>query len=49
MKRIKKQEPLGLASEMIIEQIRRTKFWFWAFIVAITAFFISCIRATMQN
>lgn len=34
MKKIKPEKPLGIASEIIRGQMRRTRFWFWAFIVA---------------
>ena len=49
MKRIKAERPMGLASEMIIEQMNRTQFWFRAFVVATIAFIISCIRAIMHK
>lgn len=45
----KKERSLGLASEMIIDQMRRTRFWFMAFIVVSVAFIISCARAIMQK
>lgn len=33
-KKIKPEQPLGIASEVLREEIRRTKFWFCCFIVA---------------
>ena len=34
MKKIKPEQPLGLASEIIIEVNRRKRFWFGSFITA---------------
>lgn len=33
-KKIKPEQPLGIASEMLRNQLRCTRFWFWAFVVA---------------
>ena len=33
-KEIKPEQPLGIASEVLREEIQRTRFWFWAFVVA---------------
>lgn len=49
MKKIKAERSMGIASEIIREEVKRTKFWFWAFVVAVTAFIISCIRAIIQK
>ena len=33
-KKIKPEQPLGIASEILHEEIKREKFWFCSFIVA---------------
>lgn len=48
-KRMRDYGGAGIATELIVEQMRRTRFWFWAFVVAVIAFIISCIRAMMQK
>lgn len=34
MKKIKPEKPLGIASEIIRDENRRKKFWFFCFVVA---------------
>ena len=43
-KRMKDYEGAGIATELIVWQMNRTRFWFCAFVIAIMAFIISCLR-----
>lgn len=40
----KDYEDAGIATELIVWQMKRARFWFCAFAIAATAFIISCIR-----
>lgn len=44
MKRMKDYEDAGIATELIVWQMKHTRFWFCAFVITATAFIISCIR-----
>lgn len=48
-KRMRNYEGIGIASELIIDQMKRTRFWLCAFVIAVTAFVLFAVLEAMQK